>query len=261
MILDRFVLEVRPTGGVHNMRAFGLVSEPVVLFGRGSCDVEAFAALAPSLAYGSAVVFYDIDPSGDLEKVEEIASRSDFREWHRGPNFPGLPAGTRTWIKSHYDGDTYGTHREYLLEAVRRTSGPVLELGCGDGSTPVLHDACTGAGRLLVTVDSDWEWLQKFEHMRCDLHLTQLKDDPADTGWLNGVEPEEWGVVFVDHSPGRSRRRAVERARKIAEYIVVHDTEELGYGLEDLLSSFKYRKDFRRSRPWTTVVSDRRSVW
>lgn len=49
----------------------------------------------------------------------------------------------------------HSTHLAVLMEAVRRTAGPVLELGVGLYSTPVLHWLCYPTNRRLVSYDSD----------------------------------------------------------------------------------------------------------
>jgi hypothetical protein len=56
----------------------------------------------------------------------------------------------------------YGTHIAPLLTAVLATDGPVLELGCGDFSTPLLHAICAKQNRLLVSTDTDKAWLELF---------------------------------------------------------------------------------------------------
>jgi len=258
--LDRLTKEVRPTDGVFALSAAvvrpeQLLGKIVLLYGSDEPQTrEALTLLVPVVGYGTVVVLTEVS---DPDAIDRIASGADFRPWLCGPDFPGLPAGTRTWVKSHYDGSTYGTHLPYLLEAVRRTTGPVLELGAGDGSTPVLHELCSMSGRLVVTVDCSMEWLVRYASLMNEQHRFEHKLDPSETEWLT----KDWAVVFVDHSPGETRRAAIARARERAEYIVVHDTEELGYEIEELLSSFKHRKDFRYARPWTSVVSDRREVW
>lgn len=39
--------------------------------------------------------------------------------------------------------------------------------------------------------------------------------------------------------------------------MVVHDTEDVTV-YEPVLSQFKYRYDYKRMKPWTTIVSNRR---
>lgn len=186
-------------------------------------------------------------------RLDRIARSNDFRIYEP----PGVPDNARAFVKSEYNGDTNGTHWPHLAEAVRRTTGPVLELGSGDSSTKRLHDLLEGTGRRLVTVESRQIWADKFTHLKTDWHTIEVCEDPATSPRLD----EEWGVVFVDHAPGETRTVAIDRARDLAEYVVVHDTEELSYGVEPLLDTFKYRKDFRRARPWTTVASETRPVW
>lgn len=254
---ERLVKEVRPWGGVVPLAramSIGVVTHaPLLLWGGGVEGAIAFGALASRVAYGSAVLLFGLDPK-EVTDLDARAEVYDFRAWHGAP---GVPEGAHCWIKSHYDGNVYWTHREHLLEAVKRTTGPVLELGSGDGSTLPLHEACAATDRMLVTVESNDEWLTRYRHLETTTHILELLADPAETPWLD----KEWGVIFVDHAPGETRRRAIERARGHATYIVTHDTEELSYNVESVLAAFTHRKDFRYTRPWTTVVSDHKEIW
>jgi hypothetical protein len=149
--------------------------------------------------------------------------------------------------------DPWSIHVPALAATVAATTGPVLELGCGLYSTPLLHLLC--ADRLLVSVEQDPGWASRFEDLRVpgrhELVLTRSWEDLA---WLERVA---WDVVFVDHAPARRRVVDLARLRSAARFLVVHDTEaDEQYGWEPLLSSFAHRADDRRARPWTTVVSD-----
>jgi len=220
-------------------------------------ELQIFETFAPILAYGSCALFLGLDDA-NLTAARDSASKYDFGEWICSP-YPGFPDGTKTWIKSHYDGNTYGSHLPHLLKAVELTAGPVLELGCGDSSTPALHKVCAVQGRFLVSIDSDAEWLSRFKHLESDSHRFEHLADPAARDWLN----KEWSVVFVDHAPGNTRQPAIERARSRAELVLLHDSEDIGYGMEeDFWKTFKAYKHHRYSRPWTTVASDRREdLW
>lgn len=251
--LGRLTVEVRPTGTQLDAEALKqpFDEDKCHMVALGPDDIDAFADVAGKLAYGTAVVFEDLDEEG-VAQVEAAAKKHDFVRWIESP-YPGFSENAKSWIRSFYNGHTFSTHLPYLLEAVKRTTGPVLELGAGEaGSTPALHKLCIG-GRLLVTVDSNVDYIDKFAHFVGDTHVFEHNPDPTQTEWL---AKDDWSVVFIDHSPGETRKGAIERARGRAEYIIVHDTEDLGYDLEGLLSSFKFRKDFRYARPWTTVVSD-----
>ena len=148
----------------------------------------------------------------------------------------------------------YGTHYPVLAAAVQRTQGPVLELGCGHFSTPMLHLLCMEQKRRLVTVESDHEWMEKFHDMRSPWHTFV---HVAETDWdsLTFIDTERWGVAFIDHRPVLRRKEDIRRLKDRAEFIVVHDTETPDYQYESILPSFKYRSDWKRYAPWTTVVS------
>src|ERR1019366_4837505 len=65
--------------------------------------------------------------------------------------------------------DPYATHLAPLVACIRHTQGAVIELGCGDYSTPILHHLCPG--RLLVSADSNRAWLGRFADLACDMHI------------------------------------------------------------------------------------------
>lgn len=152
--------------------------------------------------------------------------------------------------------DQYATHQQALVGAVMRTSGPVLELGAGDYSTPILHEICTVQRRRLVTCEYNAEWLAKFTGLAGEFHELMHVVDWAACALVD----ERWDVAFVDHSPGERRKIEVERLHLAgARYVVVHDTEPnpaAAYGLEPVFARFKFRKDFSNLVPWTTVVTD-----
>ncbi len=259
------IRDVRPTGGVLTLaEAEALYAtlppseeEPVlVLYGD---DLAAFERLAPKLAWGSTVLLF-----GHLA-LEEPAwmKANDFVAWDCP--FPITPKGGRLWIKEAWSGGGYGTHQPYLIEAVKRTTGPVLELGSGEGSTTVLHDLCAEQGRMLVTVESDSEWLSKFAHLETPLHKMVFLRDPATIPCLDNPrlvdDSDRWGVVFVDHAPGVTRKNAIMRARDATTICVVHDVETPSYSMDPALALFKYRRDFRKHRPSTCVASNFIEIW
>jgi hypothetical protein len=152
--------------------------------------------------------------------------------------------------------DAYGTHYIPLAAAVARTTGPVLELGMGDHSTPLLHLLCHD--RLLVSADSNARWMSRYEAFRSPTHQLHAV---ADWDRWNVIEQHEWAVCFVDCSPTEHRRELIQRLEKRARYIVVHDTDTdvesaAVFAFEGALNRFRFRSDYRVFRPYTTVVSN-----
>ncbi len=154
-----------------------------------------------------------------------------------------------------------GTHFPVLAAAVAGTEGPILELGCGHYSTPMLHQMGLLLNRRVVTVETDAAWMRLFEDMSSELHVFK---HIGENEWERyPIEGRHWGVAFVDCKPGEYRKILVTRLKDHATYIVVHDTETdhntgADYGLEPVFETFLYRSDYCRYRPYTTVVSDAR---
>lgn len=158
----------------------------------------------------------------------------------------------------------FGTHIAPLLTAVLHTTGPVLEMGCGDFSTPLLHAVCAQTRRLLVSTDTDQAWLALFRDLETAWHRFEYvpvyEDDwainPKPTLWDAIGSDTHWGVVFVDHRPGERRAVDIARLRHQADIIVAHDTQEAGYQYEPVFATFKYRYTYERYAVQTTLVSD-----
>lgn len=153
--------------------------------------------------------------------------------------------------RTHGTIDGYATHYAVLAACVARTQGPVLELGCGNYSTPMLHLMCRD--RKLVSLDNTPEWLSNFSELRTPRHEIHQVDRWDDCKW---IDEGFWDVVFVDHSPPERRILELRRLMHRARYIVVHDTEDPCYLYESVFPDFKHRYDYRLLDPWTTVLSN-----
>lgn len=152
-----------------------------------------------------------------------------------------------------------GSHVAFLAGAVARTKGPVLELGTGWWSTPVLHALCWD--RPLFSTETSDTWLESLSGLKSVNHtFIKVKEmqDILDVARAYGP----WGVIFVDNSPGEIRGDLLVKLKGMAELIVVHDTEaddpgEAGnYGWKKADGLYKYCRRFTMFRPNTSVYSD-----
>ncbi len=94
-----------------------------------------------------------------------------------------------------------GWHTHYPVLAAclaLQPTGPVLEIGCGDWSTALLHMMCGAQGRQLVTIESDEAWLNKYRYMERPWHHMLYAPD-IDIARI--IDDTAWGVAFVDHEP------------------------------------------------------------
>ena len=66
----------------------------------------------------------------------------------------------------------------------------------------------------------------------------------------------DWGLVFIDHGIAEHRGLSLKNLED-NPVIICHDTCHFWlYNYEPILSSFKYRFDYKISGPRTTVVSN-----
>lgn len=128
-----------------------------------------------------------------------------------------------TQLDDRYDALAWGSHLVPLMACICQTDGPVLELGIGHFSTPILHAVCTNMARKLVSVEDNVEWYKAF-NQGYDFgvhHIYNKSYDEIDSLWK-----EQWGVVFIDNSPGGERRKIdFMNAISVSDYVVVHDYE------------------------------------
>jgi len=147
----------------------------------------------------------------------------------------------------------WGSHVPILVSVVNQTIGPILELGCGIYSTPLLHQMCLFTKRRLVSCESDLSWGDDSLKYKTKWHRILLVDN-----WDScEVFDKNWDVVLVDHNPPHRRMADIEKLKNKAQFIVIHDTEKVSHSI---LDNFKYRCDYRQLKPWTTVVSNFNSL-
>lgn len=150
------------------------------------------------------------------------------------------------------DMEPQATHLPMLMLALNRvTRGDVLELGCGDYSTPILHYACQGQGRLLYSLDSNAEWLRKFLPLGSPAHVFEHAQDWDAVRCIN----QEWGVALVDHEPAARRGIELKRLAQCARVVVAHDVEDQrSYNYD--FSMYRYVHIDRTHRAHTALLSN-----
>jgi hypothetical protein len=147
----------------------------------------------------------------------------------------------------------YGTHIPILVKIMGITKGPVLEMGCGFSSTPLLYWLCQEQGRKFVSFENDEKWIKKVGYP-----VTYVKDwDKAD------IEKAHWSVALLDHRPGERRHLDALRLKDKADFIILHDSEpgmDIYYQYSKIYPSFKYRFDYTKFLPHTVVLSNLTNV-
>lgn len=164
--------------------------------------------------------------------------------------------------------DWFSSHQPILYEALRRTSGMVVDFGCGEGSTELLHELCKPTERHLITFDNDMKYLSRYEHLKTSWHEIIFVED-----WVTLLlthEEKPWlncDVALVDQMPWEARTLTVQVIKDHAKFVLVHDVDYFpghgifGYnrdpidgakhiGLRTYEDTFKYWKEFFPLEPW-----------
>lgn len=171
--------------------------------------------------------------------------------------------------KARFTWDPFSTHQPVLYEALLRTEGNVVEFGCGDGSTRMLHELCERQGKHLWTFDTDWKWLGKYTDYATKNHEIIFVDN-WDTFLREGGGRRSWmycDVAFIDQGPFEARAVTVQLLKETARFLVVHDcdyfpgTGLFGFNLDPINGIehpghrtyedvFQYWKEFFPLEPW-----------
>jgi len=174
----------------------------------------------------------------------------------------------------------FGTHQALLVAAMLETQGPILEMGGGNYSTPLISAFANSQRREAHTIETGpamYQFLKRFSTPFHKIWPVSGYDFAVDGRFLPRADttraqyiaiqadflrdfckahPQPWSVVFIDQAPGYLRGPAIEHFADAAEFIVTHDTELVEpYGFE-CLSTFRHRWESRLHVPHTTIVSN-----
>jgi hypothetical protein len=183
--------------------------------------------------------------------------------------------------------DTFGTHQPVLYTMAMKTSGPIIEFGCGDSSTDLLHEICKKDNRILISIDDNLEWLNKFKGKYIGdgyepdnsgwhkfYYVPGKKDDLNPDHWIKFLDEFEllntftFELCFVDQSPWLGRYETIKRLGSKIKYIILHDCDffpvynvfgktiqPTNYttqteGIFDYSDVFTFFKIYYPSKPW-----------
>jgi len=147
----------------------------------------------------------------------------------------------------------YGSHLPALMACTAVCGGPVLEIGCGNFSTPCLHSLCAVLGLPLVTTEFDDSWRNQFTSYITPTHQVLKQTDAL----LKELATRQWGLVLVDDQP-QTRIDRLNMFFDSARFVLFHDFNFPDYkeNLETWVSARQcYHRVYTRVGPWTLGVS------
>ncbi len=135
-------------------------------------------------------------------------------------------------VKYSYKNHPYFTHQPFFMEILKNTTGNILELGCGEGSTLMIREMIKNTNRKLVSLESDLTWFNKYSHLSDDMHklyhIDAGNDDTIQTGniwvdFIKSMQLDDFEIVFIDSSPWSSRTLNFYYFLDKAKIIIMHD--------------------------------------
>jgi len=142
--------------------------------------------------------------------------------------------------------DAYATHLDVLAATVVRTTGPILELGMGEYSTPLLR--AMRLDRPLLSLEVDAGWFERFKKLAGDGHECRLV-----TNWDEIDLATHWGMVVLDHAPAHRRIIEGRRVAAWADMVLIHDTEALCYDWRPLWREYDWIYTYEKHANWTSL--------
>lgn len=149
----------------------------------------------------------------------------------------------------------HGSHIPILVRLVEITDGPILELGMGQFSTPILDVMCSEKKRRIVSYENDRDFYKVGTSFISSYHQVHFIED-----WDKAlIDVIHWDIALVDHLPRPRRRFDAIRLARNTTFVVLHDSEPdhwRYYKYDRVYPHFKYRFNYTACRPNTTVLSN-----
>jgi hypothetical protein len=137
--------------------------------------------------------------------------------------------------------EPYASHQPILAAYAEKVhGGKIIEYGCGDFSTGLLHTICQRNNNTLITVESDAVWLDKVRlaypgyHWHSYVHVKEFAE------LLDMRHDFSCDVAFIDSATWGSRLFCLQETQKAKHnYVaIVHDCDFLVSGHPECLPGY-----------------------
>jgi len=156
-------------------------------------------------------------------------------------------------VKLSYRESGYATHQPYIIAVCDKIhNGKIIEYGCGNFSTPLLHEICERNSNQLLSVDHDSAYMEPVLKLETEWHrfvrlvdYTELLFDFDFTCNLAFIDSGFWG----------SRLMIVNEYKRLNsfDYLILHDSDYILNKLPALFKEYPH-KQYGVLKPPTTVV-------
>lgn len=189
----------------------------------------------------------------------------------------GFASGTNDFYHSLLHDSNFKTHQAVLTKAIVNTTDPILEIGCSNFSTPLLHAICSVNKRSILSVENNQANLDLYKELKNDWHQLQfvpgetkiskivkkfLKRKKIVTSYKNPIawdkidNDKHWGVIFIDHTTQERRPLDILKLRHQADIIVIQQSADQKLNYEKAIGQFNYRYVYTQYGVTTTLASE-----
>lgn len=153
-----------------------------------------------------------------------------------------------------------GSHIPVLVKLMEHVNKPVLELGVGYSSTPLLHWLCKDKRITLYSAETDNVWADRFKEYSDQFsHYLFYVNNDWNWAFIDDFIPRKLGLVFVDNRPAKKRVSNAVYFKDRADFIVLHDSEladHPAYKYDRAYKHFKYVYHYTKVKPYTAILSN-----
>lgn len=128
-----------------------------------------------------------------------------------------------------HNNDAYCTHQKYTiaeLEKLKKNS-IVIELGVGNGSSPLMYDYCkNNPDSTVISFETDLDWFNTIFNKYGDLpnyNFNYIQSWDNLNLILNALNHNEYNLVFVDQSPWDARIKSIDLLKNKCDTFILHD--------------------------------------
>lgn len=162
--------------------------------------------------------------------------------------------------------NNFGSHKPILWLALKNVSLNIIEFGVGLESTPLLVNWSNKNKRQLVSLENNHKWAawvikhyKQIQYGKINAYMKN-KHIVLPVRFYTHFSPSQNSLCFIDSAPASTRIKILKGLKNENHLFIIHDTEEMNnhiYGLSEILSTFKYRLDYRPiGFPYTSAVSN-----
>lgn len=125
-----------------------------------------------------------------------------------------------------HNNDAYCTHQKYTNNELSQLGDNsfVLELGVGNGSSPLMYEFCNKNPNVtVISFETDESWFDQMFDKYGDLpnYVFNLIGDWKDL--KNYIDKENYDLVFVDQSPWWARIDSINLLKDKTKIFILHD--------------------------------------